>query len=88
MMSKSYTPLSLVEDWSSRKLDNDLDPQITPISRTRLSKTLIPKKKKEVVDLVKKLLEESICVSLSFDLWMTRINLCFFELRSMDDQEE
>ena len=66
------TPLSLVEHEAFINLILKRDPRLNMISRTRLSRNLIPKKTAEIVKNVQDMLTHVPAVSLSYDLWMTR----------------
>ena len=68
-----YTPISMVEHTSFRRLIGNLDGCVTPISRTRLTWKLIPEKVWQIKVTVVAHLDKLNFICLSFDLWMTRI---------------
>jgi len=72
MTAEALTPLNLCELPSYRRHVALLDSRINPVSRTRLTRTLIPDcyntMKQKLIDELK----EVVAVSLSYDLWMTR----------------
>jgi len=82
LRASSYTPLSLVEEPSFRKIIADIDPRLNPISRSRLSRTLIPKIYQEIETDVKAQVDAIAASCLSYDLWMTRKNEEIFSLVS------
>jgi hypothetical protein len=65
------TPLLLVEHEAFINLMLKWDPRINMVSRTWLSRNLIPKKTAEIVKNVQDMLTHVPAVSLSYDLWMT-----------------
>ena len=70
LMAKAYTPLSLVGFHEFRELISSLDPRIVPVSRSRLSRKLIPLKYESIEYYVMKVLNNCPYVVLSLDLWM------------------
>ena len=71
LVENSYTPLSLVDCREFRKLISSLDPCIVAVSRSHLSKKLIPLKYEAVLSDVMKVLKNFPYVVLSFDMWMS-----------------
>lgn len=82
LTASAYTPLSLVEEPAFMKLIADIDPRMNPISRSRLSRTLIPAMNLEVALDVKDQMNAVTASCLSYDLWMTRKNEEIFSLVS------
>ena len=80
LSAQAYTPLSLVENESFRTLILNRDPRLHMVSRTRLSRTLIPSKAADTATNVLELLNRVPAVAISFDLWMTRKSEEIFSL--------
>ena len=72
LMAHAFTSLSLVDHDCFRKLTQDLDPRLRPVGRSKLSRSLIPTKKKLVEKSVIERLAEVKAVLISYDLWMIR----------------
>ena len=72
LTASSYTPLSLVEELTFRKMIADIDPRLNLISRSRLSWTLIPKIYQEIEADMKAQVDTITTSCLPYDLWMTR----------------
>ena len=72
LMAHAFTLLSLVDHDCLRKLTHDLDPCLRPVGRSKLSRSLIPKKMKFVEKSVIERLAEVKAVVISYALWMSR----------------
>ena len=72
LMEHAFTLLLLVDHDCFCKLTQDLDPHLRPVKRSKLSRSLIPTKKKLVEKSVINRLEEVKAVVISYDLWMSR----------------
>ena len=79
---KDYLPLSLCESEQFRKTIKDIDARLNPVSRSKLSRTLLPKKKDKVAESVTKRVKSFRCVTLAFDLWMSRAYTEIFSLNA------
>ena len=71
-MAHAFTLLSLVDHDCFRKLKQDLEPCLRPVGRSKLSRSLIPTKKKLMEKSVIENLAEVKAVVISYDLWMSR----------------
>ena len=72
LMAHAFTPLLLVDHYFLRNLKQDLDPRLCPVRQSKLSRSLIPTKKKLVEKSVIERLAEIKAVVISYDLWMSR----------------
>lgn len=72
LTAKALTPLALCEITSYREHIWLLDPRMNPVSQLQLTQTLIPEMFTKVQKDAIKLLLHTKCVSLAYDLWMTR----------------
>lgn len=68
LVSKSNKPYSLVEHLHFRSLNHHLDPKIQDISRTRLTRTLLPKMEREIRGIVQNEVNTVLAVCLVYDL--------------------
>jgi hypothetical protein len=75
-----YVPLSLCDSSTFRKLIHGLDGRIRHVSRTCLTRVLIPNKAAKITESVGKRIDMYSGVCLAFDLWMTRHTEEFFSL--------
>ena len=82
LTAQSLTTLSLCELSAFRELVHFLDPRISPVSRTRLTRKLNSEMYKERKEEVINELQKSKCVALQFDLWMTKKSEEFFSLNA------
>ena len=82
MMAHAYTPLSLVEGESLRRMFTRLDSYIRPITRSKLTRTLISQKLKKAETDVPSLLYGVLCVVISYDLWMSKMTQDIFSMTS------
>ena len=80
LSAQAYTPISLVENESFRALILNRDPRLHMVSRTCLSRTLIPSKASDIVTNVLELLNRVSALAISFDLWMTQKSEEIFSL--------
>ena len=72
LMAHTFTSLFLVDHDCFRNLTQDLDPRLRPVGRSKLSRSLIPTKKKLAEKSVIERLAEVKAVVISYDLWMSR----------------
>ena len=72
MMAHAYAPLSLVEGYRLRRMVNNVDPYIWPITRYKLTRTLIPQKLQKEKTEVSTLIYGVRCVVISYELWMSK----------------
>ena len=79
MMAHVGTPLSLVEGEAFRMMVTNLDLPIRPITRSKLTSTLIPHKLKKVETDVSSLLDDVCFVVIYCDLWMSNITQDIFQ---------
>ena len=77
-MAHAFTSLSLVDHDCLRKLTQDLDPRLRPVGRSKLSRSLIPTKKKLAEKSVIERLAEVKSVVISYDLCMSHKTEDFF----------
>ena len=82
LTAESLTRLSLCEMPAFRELIHILDPRILPVSRTRLTRKLLPALYDERKNDVSKELQNATCVALQFDLWMTKKTEEIFSLNA------
>ena len=71
-MAHAFTSLLLVDHDCFLKLTQDLEPHPRPVGRSKLSRSLIPTKKKLVEKSVIERLTEVKAVVISYNLWMSR----------------
>ena len=79
LMSRAYTPLSLVDCREFKKLISSLDPRIFLVSQSRLSRNFITLEYEAVKSDVMKVLNNCPYVVLSFDLWVSVKNEEIFQ---------
>ena len=72
LTAKAFTPLCLCENPAFLNMVHDLDCRIKPVSRSRLTRTLLPSMKERALNKVKENLQDAVSVSIQYDLWMTR----------------
>ena len=79
MMAHTYTPLSLVEGEAFRWIVTHLDLSVRPITRSKLTRTLISHKLKKAETDVSSLIEGVCSVVISYDLWMSKTKQDIFQ---------
>ena len=78
MMANTYTPLSLVEGDEFRSMVTHIDPYIRPITRSKLTRNIIPQKLHKAETEVSTLIYVVRCVVISYDLWISKTTQYFF----------
>ncbi len=82
LTASAYTPLSLVENPSFRRLITSIEPRLNHISRTKLTRKIIPNTISKIKNNIRDRLSNVKSLSLSYDLWMTRKTEEIFSLNA------
>ena len=72
-MAHAYTTILLVEGEAFCRMATHIDLSIRPITRSKLTRDLIPQKLKKIETYVSSLLGGVRCVVISYDLWMSEM---------------
>ena len=78
MVVHDYTPISLVEGGAFRRMVTRLDPSIGPLTRSKLTRVLIPHQIQKAETEVSVLLDGVRCIVISYDLWIPKTTQDFF----------
>ena len=80
MMAHSYTTVLLLKGELFHRMVAHLDLYITPINRSKFTRTIIPQKLKKAETDVSSLIDGVHCVVISYDLWMSNMTQVMFSM--------